>query len=181
MKIIITESQHRTLMEGVNFEEVYQKTYKPIFNQVCMRYAKGDSDLAKDFCQLGFMKVFQNLHKYSGEGNLEGWVRRVVVNEVINQFRKRGLETTTNVDIPSMNLEVEPEEKDFLGGRISKEVLKKAIDKLPEGYRTILLLYYFAGMRHNKIAEVLGIDPGTSRSQISKAKTSLKKSLEKYL
>ena len=181
MKFIITESQHRTLMEGINFDEVYQKTYKPIFNQVCMRYAKGDIDLAKDFCQIGFTKVYQNIHKYSGQGNLEGWVRRVVVNEIINQVRKKTLDTTTNIDIPSMNLEVEPEEKDFLGGRISKEVLKKAIDKLPEGYKTILLLYYFADMSHNKIAEMLGIDPGTSRSQISKAKASLKKALERYV
>ena len=59
--------------------------------------------------------------------------------------------------------------------------LIKAIENLPEGYKTILLLYYFSGMKHNKIAELLGIDSGTSRSQLAKARESLRKSVGKYL
>jgi RNA polymerase sigma-70 factor (ECF subfamily) len=85
------------------------------------------------------------------------------------------------MDLSRMDVEVEPTETDFMGGRITKEQLRKAIDSLPEGYKTILMLYYFGNLKHNEIAEVLGIDPGTSRSQLSKAKTSMKKSLEKYL
>jgi RNA polymerase sigma-70 factor (ECF subfamily) len=181
MKIIITESQRRVLAEGLDFAEVYKDSYRPIFSQVCMKYAKGDTDLAKEYCQIGFLKVYQNLDKYSGQGNLQGWVRRVVTNEIINQFRKKELDTTTDMDLSRMDVEVEPTETDFMGGRITKEQLRKAIDSLPEGYKTILMLYYFGNLKHNEIAEVLGIDPGTSRSQLSKAKTSMKKSLEKYL
>jgi RNA polymerase sigma-70 factor (ECF subfamily) len=154
MKIIITESQRRVLAEGLDFAEVYRDSFKPIFSQVCMKYAKGDTDLAKEYCQIGFLKVYQNLDKYSGQGNLQGWVRRVVTNEILNQFRKKELDTTTDMDLSRMDA---------------------------EGYKTILMLYYFGNLKHNEIAEVLGIDPGTSRSQLSKAKTSMKKSLEKYL
>ena len=68
-----------------------------------------------------------------------------------------------------------------MGGQITKEQLRKAIDKLPEGYKSVLVLYYFGNLNHSEVASVLGIDPGTSRSQISKAKSALKKSLEGYL
>jgi RNA polymerase sigma-70 factor (ECF subfamily) len=146
-----------------------------------MKYANGDVDLAKEFCQIGFLKVYKNLSKYSGQGNLQGWVRRVVTNEIINEFRKKKLDTTTDFDISRMDVEVEPTETDFMGGRITKEQLRKAIDGLAEGYKTILMLYFFGNLKHNEIAEVLGIDPGTSRSQLSKAKVSLRNALAKYL
>ena len=71
MKIIITESQRKILIEGLDFTEVYKKSYNPIFSQVCMKYSKGDIDLAKEFCQIGFLKVYKNLDKYSGQGNLQ--------------------------------------------------------------------------------------------------------------
>ena len=180
MKIIITESQLKILTEGLDFTEVYKQNYNPIFSQVCMKYAKGDIDLAKEFCQIGFLKVHKNLDKYSGQGSLQGWVRRVVTNEIINEFRKKQLDTTTDLDISKMDVGVEPTETDFMGGRITKEQLKKAVDGLAEGYKTILMLYFFGNLKHNEIAEVLGIDPGTSRSQLSKAKISLRKTLEKY-
>ena len=181
MKIIITESQRKILTEGLDFTEVYKKSYNPIFSQVCMKYAKGDIDLAKEFCQIGFLKVYKNLDKYSGQGNLQGWVRRVVTNEIINEFRKKQLDTTTDLDISRMDVGVEPTETDLMGGQITKEQLRKAIDKLPEGYKSVLVLYYFGNLSHSEVASVLGIDSGTSRSQISKAKAALKKSLEGYL
>jgi RNA polymerase sigma-70 factor (ECF subfamily) len=180
MNIKLTESQIKVILESIDFTTLYRENYQPIFNQVCLRMADGDRDLAKDFCQVGFLKVYQNLDKYSGIGNLQGWVRRVVKNEVINELRKRKLETT-DTDISKLNVEIEPTEKDFMGGQITKEQLRKAIDKLPEGYKTVLVLYYFGELNHNEIASVLNIDPGTSRSQISKAKSALRKSLEGYL
>ena len=91
------------------------------------------------------------------------------------------MDTTTDFDISRMDVEVEPTETDFMGGRITKEQLRKAIDGLAEGYKTILMLYFFGNLKHNEIAEVLGIDPGTSRSQLSKAKVSLRNALAKYL
>ena len=181
MKIIITESQRKILTEGLDFTEIYKKNYNPIFSQVCMKYSKGDIDLAKEFCQIGFLKVYKNLDKYSGQGNLQGWVRRVVTNEIINEFRKKQLDTTTDLDISRMDVGVEPTETDLMGGQITKEQLRKAIDKLPEGYKSVLVLYYFGNLSHSEVASVLGIDSGTSRSQISKAKSALKKSLEGYL
>jgi len=168
-------------MEGLNFDEVYKTTHPTVFREVCMKLAKGDLDQAKDLCQIGYMKVFKNLDQYSGTGSLTGWVRRVVQNEIFNEFRKRKLDTQTDFDFEKADLEDKPEEEEFLISSVGKGNLRKAIESLPEGYKTILLLYYFSGMRHNKISELLGIDPGTSRSQLSKARESLRKSVGKYL
>ena len=180
MNVRLTESQIKVILESLDFTSLYRENYKPIFTQICLRMANGDRDLAKDFCQVGFLKVYQNLDKYSGVGNLQGWIRRVIKNEIFNEIRKRKLDVS-DTDINNLNIEVEPTEKDFIGGQITKEQLRKAIDKLPEGYKSVLVLYYFGDLNHNEVASVLGIDPGTSRSQISKAKAALKKSLEGYL
>ena len=181
MKYLVTESQLNLITEGLDFDEVYKKTHPIVFREVCMKMAKGDLDQAKDFCQIGYMKVLKNLDQYSGIGNLTGWIRTVVKNEIFNEFRKRRLDTQTDFDFERADLEDKPEETEFLISSIGKKNLIKAIENLPEGYKTILLLYYFSGMKHNKIAELLGIDSGTSRSQLAKARESLRKSVGKYL
>ena len=89
MKYLITESQLNIITEGLDFDEVYKLTHPIVFREVCMKMAKGDLDQAKDFCQIGYMKVLKNLDQYSGIGNLTGWVRTVVKNEIFNEFSKR--------------------------------------------------------------------------------------------
>jgi RNA polymerase sigma factor (sigma-70 family) len=181
MEYIIKETQVKTLIQNVDFDSLYREYYKPMYNYVCMKYANNDRDLAKDYCQIGFMKVYQNLNKFDGTGNIGGWIRRVLTNEIINELRKKKLDVNKDIDVEKTDIEIEPTETGFMGGRISKEQLKDAVDKLPQGYKTILLLYYFSNLNHREIASVLGIDGGTSRSQISKAKESLKNHLKNYL
>lgn len=181
MDYIIKESQVKKLIKNVDFDTIYREYYTPMYNYVCMKYANNDRDLAKDYCQIGFMKVYQNLNKFDGTGNIGGWIRRVLTNEIINELRKKKLDVNKDIDVEKTDIEMEPIETDFMGGRISKEQLKNAVDKLPQGYKTILLLYYFGDLNHREIASVLGIDGGTSRSQISKAKESLKNHLKNYM
>ena len=64
MNIRLTESQIKVILESLDFTSLYRENYKPIFNQICLRMADGDRDLAKDFCQVGFLKVYKNLDKY---------------------------------------------------------------------------------------------------------------------
>ena len=180
MKYIINESQIRLIQEGLNFDVVYSTTQPQIFRDTCMKFAKGDEDLAKEFCQIGFIKVFNNLEKYSGVGNLTGWVRRVVKNEIINELRKRKIDTSSEFDFERNDFEDKPEEEEILTSTIGKMNLLRAINNLPEGYKSVLSLYFFSHLSHKKIGEILGIDEGTSRSQLSKAKNALKKSLQKY-
>lgn len=181
MNYLITESQLNLITEGLDFDEVYKLTHPVVFREVCMKMAKGDVDQAKDFCQIGYMKVLKNLEQYSGTGNLTGWVRTVVKNEIFNEFRKRKLDVQSDYDFERADLEDKPEEGEFLISQVGKGNLRKAIESLPEGYKTILLLYHFSDLTHNKIGDLLGIDAGTSRSQLSKARVALKKTVGKYL
>lgn len=153
-----------------------------MFRQVCMKYSNGDYDLANDFCQLGYERVYSQLHKYSGEGSLEGWVRRVISNTILNEFRgKKRVETTNDYDFERLDVEDEPEERiediDFMG-KYSANDIKKAISSLAEGYLFVFYQYFYKDKSHKEIANMLGIDEGTSRSQLAKAKKKVKEYLE---
>ena len=182
MKYIITESQYKLINESIAFDELYKKTYPTMFRQVCMKYANGDYDLASDFCQLGYVKVHSQLHKYSGEGSIEGWVRRVISNTILNEFRgKKRIETSSDYDFERLDVEDEPEERiediDFMG-KYSANDIKKAIASLAEGYLFVFYQYFYKDKSHKEIADMLGIDEGTSRSQLAKAKKKVKEYLE---
>jgi len=186
MKIIIKESQLPLLLENLQFEEVYKKTYPKIFNSVCMRYAKGDYDLASEYCQLGFIKVYKNLHKYSNLGSLEGWVRRVVTNTINDEFKrqKRELETVPDfeLDLERLDLSQEPESFEEISymGKYPESLIRAAVNSLPDGYKYVFYNYYFGDKSYKEIADDLGIKEVTSRTQLHKAKKLFKDYLEKH-
>ena len=148
--------------------------------KVCLMYA-ADYDAANDLLQEGFLKVFQKLNKYKPSGSLGGWIRTVITNTCIDQYRsnkwekhKKLLDNDYEMDtlLVSFN-EVENrfKEADFLS----------IIKDLPEGYRMVLNLYFLEGYKHQEIAEKLDISLGTSKSQLYKAKKYLKEILVKKL
>ena len=66
---------------------LYEKFAPKMFG-VCLRYA-GNEDDAKDILQDGFIKIFGNIDRFKGTGSFEGWIRRIIVNTAIEQFRKK--------------------------------------------------------------------------------------------
>jgi RNA polymerase sigma factor (sigma-70 family) len=119
--------------------------------------------------QDGFVKVFASLNNYKGDGSLEGWVRKIIVNTAIDHYR-RVTKDFKNVNVEkARNIEVETH---ILEGLHAKELLE-LIHKLPEGARIIFNLYVIEGYNHNEIAEMLNISQGTSKSQFSRAKSLL--------
>jgi len=101
MKIKITESQYkRTILKEspmtddksiIDFGELYSSLWDKMLNTVCRKYTI-DPDKAQDFCQNGFIKVYNNISKYEGNGSLEGWVRRVINNNILDELRKGKIE-----------------------------------------------------------------------------------------
>jgi len=183
MKYIITEQQYKLITESVNFDEVYRTTYPYMFRAVCMRYANGDYDLASDYCQLGYLRVNDKLSTFKGEGSLEGWVRRVISTTILNELRgkKKAVVTTKDFDFERNDVSDEPEEKyedtEFMG-KYTVSDIKKAIESLAEGYQFVFYQYFYKDKSHRDIANMLGIDEGTSRSQLAKAKKKIKDYLE---
>lgn len=163
----------------VSQEEVFSKMYGVLFS-ICMRYAQ-DRDEAEDILQAGFIKVFKGIENYKGDGSFEGWIKRIVVNTAIDNYRrKRVIPIVTDselVDRSGEKLSDETEEESVYNSVPVQEVMK-AVQKLSPAYRTVFNLYVMEGHNHNEIAEMLDISVGTSKSNLSKARQNLKRILQ---
>ena len=177
--------QFGNLVESLSFDDVYNRTFDKIYKQVCLRYAKGDADLANEYCQLGYIRLNKVLPQFRGEGSLEGWVQKVITSDILNQIRrgknKSNIQTTNDFDFDRANIEDEEYNEEWMGGNLTTDQLMKAIDKLPETYKKVVFLHYFKNMSHEEIAKKLGTHPGTQRSNLFKAKKLLKSYLEKTI
>ncbi len=129
-----------------------------------------DFDLANDVLQEGFIKVFKNLHRFRKESTLGAWIKVIVVRTALSRVKR---EPKTESFEPHHAAEM----VDW-GHRLDVEYLEKAIQALPEGYRTVFVLAEVEGYAHKEIAELLNISVGTSKSQLFHAKKSLRKMLQ---
>lgn len=142
---------------------------------VCSRYAAGRME-AEDMLQNGFIKVFQKMDDYRGDGSFEGWMRRIMVHGSIEYYRKHhkmmqvaGLEDADN------ELSVNP----LATAKLAAEDLLALIQQLPPGYRIVFNLYAIEGYSHKEIAAITGITEGASKSQLSRARAVLKQQIIK--
>ena len=138
---------------------------------VCLRYAKDDEE-AKDLLQEGFIKVFQQIDAFRGEGSFEGWIKKIFINTALESIRKRKLLTQP--------LEDEEDASDnFLiqENKLEAKELLQMIRKLPASYRVVFNLYAIEGFNHREIAQQLNITEGTSKSQYARARQFLQKML----
>ncbi len=150
--------------------EVFEK-YSTQMLAVCRRYTKCVQD-AEEVLSNGFIKVFQKIDQYSGEGALGGWIRTIMVRESLNYIRYQ----------KNLFVEVEEERQEEFGHQKEVEALNtqhlmKLIDELPLGYKTVFNLYAIEGYNHREIGEMLEISENTSKSQLSKARKQLQKHL----
>jgi len=140
---------------------------------VCLRYAK-NRDEAQEILQDGFIRVFEFLHQYKFNGSFEGWVRKIMVNCALQKFRtKAQMHAVVNIDFGD---EAPISSTDILSQIGVKELLK-LVQQLSPGYRTVFNLYVFEGLKHREIAELLGISEGTSKSNLSDARSFLQKAV----
>lgn len=152
--------------------ELYDR-FAPKMYGVCLRYAGNVND-ANDILQEGFIKVYNNLNKFRGDGSFEGWIRRIFINSSIEQFRKK----TKSYNITEAHENIaEDRDLDALDVLAAKDIVK-IINELSPGYKTIFNLHVVEGYSHKEIADMMDISEGTSKSQLARAKGALKKILE---
>ncbi len=135
---------------------------------VCLRYAK-DKMEAEDILQDGFVRVFNYLKQFNGEGSFEGWVRRVMVNVALRHCQKRKHQFSEVNDASERIESNEP----FAHDRLSENEILKMVQQLPQGYRIVFNLHVLEGYGHEEIGEILKIGASTSRSQLVKARKML--------
>lgn len=165
-------------------QRVYELFYGKMM-AVCMRYTK-NTDQAKDILQDGFIKVFRSMESFNRAGSFEGWIRRIIVNTAIDHFRRSKNAYLLLGEERSIEDFADGDEEDTLADESGDELpdLKpadviNAMQKLTPAYRTVFNLYVFEEMTHKEIADALGINVGTSKSNLAKAKSNLKKLLRK--
>jgi RNA polymerase sigma factor (sigma-70 family) len=153
-------------------QEHLYRLYSAKMYVVCLRYSK-DSEEAKDILQDGFIKVFNKIHQFKNTGSLEGWIRRIIVNTALENFRKR----INYQDVDQLPDLQDDAKEDFDPG-ITINELYQLVNNLPERYRMVFNLYVFEEMPHKEIANILGITEGTSKSDLSRARGILQEKIK---
>jgi RNA polymerase sigma-70 factor (ECF subfamily) len=170
------------LYQKPSFEDIYDSLYDTMFNQVCKKYTN-DNDKAQEFCQEGFIKVWKNYNKYENKGSIEGWVRYVIKNTILDIIRKESKMKYDDSGEDSFDFERldHPQEEGPIEFSKSMSDVRKVMNQLPTQYQKVFKLYYVDGLTHKEIADELGISVGTSKSNLSKAKKKIQKLLGKGL
>lgn len=161
-------------------EEAAQKqlydTYARQMLGVCYRYTKSVED-AEDVLQEGFIRVFINLAKYKGEGELGAWIRRIMVNAALNFLKKHQVYRD---ELLIREEHMHPISDDNPNVPLETKELVQLVRQLPAGYQAIFNLYAVEGYTHVEIGRMMGISEGTSRSQYMRARNLLISWIEKF-
>lgn len=150
-------------------QKVLYDMFSPKMYSICLRYSKNQMD-AEDILQEGFVKLFNNLNGFRGEGSFDGWVRKIFVNTAIEHFRRKGLNTVIGDGVENS---VADGQQNGLDNLYEKDIINSSMI-LSDGYRTVFNLYAVEGYSHKEIAIHLGITESTSKSQFSRAKALLR-------
>jgi RNA polymerase sigma-70 factor (ECF subfamily) len=136
----------------------------------------GDEELAREFTQDAFVRAFDRLATFRGEAKLSTWLCSVATSVVFNGLRKIKRIRSRQVELDTVTVadERRAAEPDL------KERLHAAIDDLPDGYRAVFLMHDVEGYTHEEIAEAMGIQPGTSKAQLSRARAKLRVALAAF-
>nr|WP_321233471.1 RNA polymerase sigma factor [uncultured Psychroserpens sp.] len=154
-----------------------------LYNQYCdgmyivaMRFVK-DSMEAEDIVQEAFIKAFAKLNQYKAEVTFGAWLKRIVINKSIDclKSRKQHLQELDEVHLKVVDSSYENEW--LVDDTITLDEIKSAIQKLPDKYRYVVMLYLVEGYDHQEISAILHITEIASRTQLSRGKSKLKELL----
>lgn len=149
--------------------KIYQ-LFSPVLYGLCLKYMRNEDD-AKDVFQEAFVIAFQKMGQYKFEGSFEGWIKRIFINKLLETLKKKKkdvfyLDVFETEVIDEEELELAP---------IDQEKLLEYIQELPDQYRMVFNLFVFEKMKHKEISKLLQISEGTSKSNLNRAKSILKK------
>jgi RNA polymerase sigma-70 factor (ECF subfamily) len=151
------------------------KLLSPKMFIVCLRYSKNLEE-AEEILQDGFIRVFKCISQFKFAGSFEGWVRKIMVNCALQKLRSQvNLRPVVTLNTEAFDKIYEDEIVENICG---KEMIQM-VQALSPAYRLVFNLYYFEGYKHREIAALLGIEEGTSKSNLAQAKKNLQAALKK--
>jgi len=157
--------------ERALYEAHVERVYRLVYRMA------GDDDLARDFTQDTFVRAFEHLHEFRGDARFSTWLHPIAVSVALNGLRKVKRLRHREVELDE-GLHV------AAGGRAAEPDLKRrlaaAIEALPEGYRTVFLMHDVEGYTHEEIGTAVGVETGTSKAQLSRARAKLRAALADF-
>ena len=160
------EAAQRALYDA-HVDRVYRLAYR----------LAGDEELAREFTQEAFIRAFSRLAEFRAESALSTWLHAITVSVSLNGLRKvkqhrtREAEFDEALTVSTTRREAEPD---------LKVRLKQAIEALPDGYRTVFVMHDVEGYTHEEIGTALGVQPGTSKAQLFRARAKLREALADF-
>ena len=173
----LTRAQLTLLLQGdpKSQRELYDQ-YKAKVMGICTRYTKTGKE-AEDVFQESFIKIFNHLHELRDVDQLEPWLRRITVNTAISFYHQKKKHTHV---MEKNGLQYQNDDYELILANFSNEDIVEIINHLPEGYRMVFNLCVVEGFSHAEIANLLHISEATSRSQLTKAKQTLRNKLKAF-
>ena len=151
-----------------------------LYNQYCdgmftvaMRFVK-DTMEAEDIVQEAFIKAFSKLDQYKAEVSFGAWLKRIVINKSIDLLKSKRQHMLELDEVHLKVVDSSYENEWLVDDIITLEDVKEAINKLPDKYQYVVMLYLIEGYDHQEIAEILNITEVASRTQLSRGKAQLK-------
>ncbi len=156
-----------------------RKAYKQCY-ELCAPYIYAvissyifEKESRKDMMQEVFIQIFKSLESYQpSKGNIKFWMRRITINKCISELRKNSSKLNLIPLEDFSDVENYTDEIDF--ENLTREEILDGLKAMPEGYRTIFMLFVIDEYSHKEIAELLNIKPETSRSQLLRGKKWIK-------
>jgi RNA polymerase sigma factor (sigma-70 family) len=160
-----------------NCQSDLYKLFAPKMMIVCLRYSKNLVE-AEEILQDGFIRVFRYISQFKNEGSLEGWIRKIMVNCALQKLRAQ-----VNLrPVVSLNTQLHDEGyEDSIIEKINGKEMLQMVQALSPAYRMVFNLHFFEGYTHREIAGLLGIEEGTSKSNLAQAKKNLQSAVKKNL
>jgi RNA polymerase sigma-70 factor (ECF subfamily) len=158
------------LGDSASYETLYQRYAKAMYN-TSLRIVNNTAD-AEDVLQEAFLDAFRSLNDFNYRSTFGAWLKRIVINKSINVLRKRKMDLV-ELDHSNVYAVAEDEALNEQDLQYKVDQVKKAIQKLADGYRTVLSLYLLEGYDQEEISEILGITHNTVRTQYVRAKQKL--------
>ncbi len=155
--------------------ELYKLTYSYLMS-ICVRYTR-QQDRAKEVLNIGFYKILKNLDKYNLEIPFKPWARKVMINTLINEYKKQKIHYGNMVYVEEY---YDDETYSEMNEAVTKSNAKEIYDfiaQLPPASQQVFNLYFIDGFKHREIAELLNISEGTSKWHLNNAREMLKQML----
>jgi RNA polymerase sigma-70 factor (ECF subfamily) len=166
-RVLAGDSRAERELYDAHVDRVFRLVYRMV----------GDAHRAQDYTQEAFIRAFRRLADFRGESALSTWLCAIAVSVALNGLRslRRAREREVGLDeapgLGTRSVEADPD---------LKARLTRAIDGLPNGYRTVFVMHDVEGYTHQEIAATLGVQPGTSKAQLFRARARLREALADF-